>query len=86
MKTIIKDRDSKIRQLNGTVSQLDKKIKDLDDKIINFEDKIRQLTDQLAWYPPQVLEGKQREVHTSGSFTAKLDFDDWISFPRRKWR
>ena len=40
---IIREKDNKIKQLNGTVNQLDNKIKDLGDKVINFEDKIKTL-------------------------------------------
>ena len=65
--TIIKDKDNKIRQLNGTVNHLDNRIKDLGDKVITFEDKIKQLSDQLAWYRRKFWKASSEKVHTPGS-------------------
>jgi transposase len=79
---IIRAKDNKIKQLNGTVNQLDNKIKDLGDKVINFEDKIKQLTDQLAWYRRKFWKASSEKFIPQDPSQRKIDFDGLDVLPQ----
>ena len=81
---IIREKDNKIKQLNGTVNQLDNKIKYLGDKIINFEDKIKQLTDQLAWLRRKFWKPSSEKYIPSDPAQRKLDFDGLDILPEEE--
>ncbi len=81
---IIREKDNKIKQLNGTVDQLDNKIKYLGDKIINFEDKIKQLTDQLAWLRRKFWKPSSEKYIPSDPAQRKLDFDGLDILPEEE--
>ena len=83
---IIREKDNKIKQLNGTVNKLDNKIKDLGDKVINFEDKIKQLTDQLAWYRRKFWKASSEKFIPQDPSQRRIDFDGLDVLPRRKRR
>ena len=81
---IIREKDNKIKQLNGTVNQLDNKIKDLGDKVINFEDKIKQLTDQLAWYRRKFWKASSEKFIPQDPSQRRIDFDGLDVLPQEE--
>ena len=81
---IIREKDNRIRQLNGTVNQLDNKIKDLGDKVLNFEDKIRQLTDQLAWYRRKFWKASSEKYIPQDPSQRRIDFDGLDVLPQEE--
>lgn len=81
---IIREKDNKIKQLNGTVNQQDNKIKDLGAKVINFEDKIRQLTDQLAWYRRKFWKASSEKYIPQDPSQRRLDFEGVDILPQEQ--
>lgn len=81
---IIKEKDNKIKQLNGTVNKLDNKIKDLGDKVINFEDKIKQLTDQLAWYRRKFWKASSEKFIPQDPSQRRIDFNGLDVLPQEE--
>ena len=82
--SIIRDKDNKIKQLNGAINQLDNKIKDLGDKVINFEDKVRQLTDQLSWYRRKFWKPGSEKYIPQDPLQRRIDFDGLDVLPDEK--
>jgi transposase len=81
---IIREKDNKIKQLDGTVNKLDNKIKDLGDKVINFEDKIKQLTDQLAWYRRKFWKASSEKFIPQDPSQRRIDFDGLDVLPQEE--
>ena len=81
---IIREKDNKIKQLNGAINQLDNKIKDLGDKVINFEDKVRQLTDQLSWYRRKFWKPGSEKYIPQDPLQRRIDFDGLDVLPDEK--
>ena len=81
---IIREKDNKIKQLNGAINQLDNRIKDLGDKVINFEDKVRQLTDQLSWYRRKFWKPGSEKYIPQDPLQRRIDFDGLDVLPDEK--